>query len=61
METLSKVNTTMKRTLRAKSKDWWNIWGIIWEPFRILGVCSKMTTNSLIQLINVRAVGESQR
>jgi hypothetical protein len=54
MEILSKVETTLKWTMRAKSKDWWNIWGIIWEPFLILGVCSDMTTNSLIQPINVR-------
>jgi len=56
MEILSKVATTMKWTLRANSKDWGNIWGVIREPFLILGVRSNMTTNSLIQLMNVRAV-----
>jgi hypothetical protein len=60
MEILSEVQTTMKWAMRAKSKDWWNSWGIIWEPIFIIGVGSNVTTNSLIQLVNVRAVGESQ-
>lgn len=56
MEILSKVATTLKWTLRAKSKDWGNIWGVIRESFLIFGVGSNMTTNGLIQLMNVRAV-----
>lgn len=60
MEILSEVETTMKWAKRAKSKDWWNIRGIVWEPFLILGVCGDMTTNGLVQLENVRTVGESQ-
>lgn len=60
MEILSEMETALKWAIRTESKDWWNVRGIIWEPFLVLGVCSNITTNGLVQLINVGAVGGSE-
>ena len=58
MKILREVAATLKWALRAKRKDRWNIRGIVWEPFLIFGVCSDVTANSLIQLVNIVTIDE---
>lgn len=56
MKILGEMAATMKWAVRAKGEDWWNIWGVVWEPFLLIRMFSYVITNSLIQLVDIGTV-----